>query len=416
VSSHQVEGGNYNNWTVWELKNAKRLAESAKEKNSHLPSWKRIKKMATNPENYISSLAIDHYNRYEEDFDLVEKMNLNAFRFSIEWSRIEPKEGVWNEKEIEHYRRYIKALRKRKIEPILTLYHWTVPVWFAEKGAFLRAGNIKYFVRFAEKVVEELGSDLKIIITINEPDTVAGMGYFMENHPPAEHSLRKTIWVYRNHLRAHKLVYRAIKKKSRDFQVGFVKSYAHVMAGDGNLLSRLAVRIDHFIRDDMILGYLGRETDFIGVNYYSTGIYKGFRIVNNDDPNSIFFRKNEWQAGDGEVNDLGWWMQPNNLYYVLKRLSRRGKPIYVTETGVADSEDRYRKDWLDGTINSVRRAIADGADIRGYLHWSMFDNFEWAYGRWPCFGLVKIDYENNLRRVMRPSAKYYAEVIKKARS
>ncbi|MGI6612647.1 MAG: family 1 glycosylhydrolase [Candidatus Nanosyncoccaceae bacterium] len=188
------------------------------------------------------------------------------------------------------------------------------------------------------------------------------------------------------------------------------------MAGDGNLLSRLAVRIDHFIRDDMILGYLGRETDFIGVNYYSTGIYKGFRIVNNDDPNSIFFRKNEWQAGDGEVNDLGWWMQPNNLYYVLKRLSRRGKPIYVTETGVADSEDRYRKDWLDGTINSVRRAIADGADIRGYLHWSMFDNFEWAYGRWPCFGLVKIDYENNLRRVMRPSAKYYAEVIKKARS
>lgn len=399
TSAHQVEGGNHNNWSVWELENAKALAKSAQYKIGHLDAWSEIQKLATSPDNYVSGRAIDHYNRYEKDFDIVKKMNLNAFRFSVEWSRIEPEEGVWNAKEIEHYRRYIAALKRRGIEPIITLYHWTVPVWFAKKGAFARAGNIQYFVRFADKVLEELGKDLRLITTINEPDTVATHGYFTQDHPPATRSFLKMIWVYRNHLKAHKEVYALAKKRSRRFKIGFVKGYAHVSEGDERFSSRLAARLDRFIRDDVVLNYVGRKTDFIGVNYYFTDTYKGFSIVHDD----------------RAVNDLGWEMKPENLQHVLKRLGRRNKPIIVMETGVADRNDRFRKDWLNGTIRSVQQAIADGVNVQGYLHWSLFDNFEWAYGRWPCFGLIGIDYEDDLKRVPRKSAAYYAAVVRKMR-
>lgn len=399
TSAHQVEGGNHNNWSVWELENAKSLAAAASYKVGHLPAWGSIKKLATKPSNYVSGRAIDHYNRYEADFDLVKKMNLNAFRFSIEWSRIEPEEGVWDTDEIEHYRRYIAALKKRGIEPVVTLYHWTVPVWFAEKGAFARSGNVKYFVRFADKVLEQLGKDLRLVTTINEPDTVAGHGYFTQDHPPAEHSLRKMVWVYRNHLKAHKLVYKLAKKRSRRFKVGLVKSYAHIEAGDDRFSSRLAAWADRKVRDGLVLRYVGRNIDYIGVNYYFTDTYEGFRIVH----------------GNNNVSDLGWEMIPQNLLHVLRRLGKRNKPLLVMETGVADRDDTYRKDWLNGTIRAVQQAVSEGVNIQGYMHWSMFDNFEWAYGRWPCFGLVAIDYENDLKRIPRKSAAYYAAIVKKAR-
>lgn len=399
TSAHQVEGGNHNNWSVWELENAKALAKSAQYKIGHLDAWSEIQKLATSPDNYVSGRAIDHYNRYEKDFDIVKKMNLNAFRFSVEWSRIEPEEGVWNAKEIEHYRRYIAALKRRGIEPIITLYHWTVPVWFAKKGAFARAGNIQYFVRFADKVLEELGKDLRLITTINEPDTVATHGYFTQDHPPATRSFLKMIWVYRNHLKAHKEVYALAKKRSRRFKIGFVKGYAHVSEGDERFASRFAAKLDRFIRDDVVLNYVGRKTDFIGVNFYFTDSYKGFSIVHDD----------------SLVSDLGWEMKPDNLQHILKRLGRRNRPLIVMETGVADRNDRFRKDWLNGTIRSVQQAIADGVNVQGYLHWSLFDNFEWAYGRWPCFGLIGIDYEDDLKRVPRKSAAYYAAVVRKMR-
>jgi len=231
VCAHQVEGGQHNNWTVWELENAKSLAKAAEYKIGHLPIWPEVKRLATSPDNYVSGQAIDHYHRYEEDFDIMQKMNLNAFRFSIEWSRIEPREGVWDAAEIEHYRQYIQALKKRGLEPMLTLYHWTVPVWFAEKGAFARARNIDYFVRFAEKILEELGPDLHYITTINEPDTVATHGYWLLEHPPQRSNILEAFWVYRNHLKAHKIIYRIAHKQSLSCIFGnFSKTLGRSMA------------------------------------------------------------------------------------------------------------------------------------------------------------------------------------------
>lgn len=399
TSAHQVEGGNHNNWTIWELENAKVLAKAAEYKIGHLPVWPEIKKLASTPDNYVSGRAIDHYNRYEEDFDLMQKMHLNAFRFSIEWSRIEPEEGAWNVKEIEHYKQYIAALKKRGLEPMVTLYHWTVPVWFARKGAFEKASNIQYFVWFAEKILEELGKDLTFITSVNEPDTVAGHGYYLQEHPPAVRSPWKVFWVYRNHLKAHKEVYDMAKKRSRRFKVGFVKSYSAVRAGDDSRLSRFMAWGDRLVRDRLVLRYVGRKTAFIGANYYFSDAYKGLKIVNESD----------------YISDLGWEMHPENILLVLRSLARYKRPIFVMENGLADRNDAYRKDWLTKTITAVQSALKEGVDVRGYLHWSAFDNFEWAYGRWPSFGLVEIEYENDFKRVIRPSGRYYAAVVKKIR-
>lgn len=399
TSAHQVEGGNHNNWTVWELENAKALASSARYKLEHLDNWSNIKQQAVSPENYVSGRAIDHYTRYESDFDIAKKMHLNAFRCSIEWSRIEPEEGVWNAQEIEHYRQYFQSLRKRGIEPVVTLYHWTVPVWFAQKGAFARSGNVKYFVRFADKIFSELGKDLRIVTTINEPDTVAGHGYYTQDHPPAIHSPLKMVWVYRNHLKAHKLVYQAAKKYSRRLKVGFTKSYAAVMPGDERFTSRGAAWLDWLLRDWLPLTYVGRKQDYIGVNYYFTDVYKGIMTVHDAE----------------HVNDLGWEMKPENLVTVLRKLGSRKLPILVLETGVADANDAFRKNWLTATIRAVQTAMKEGVNVQGYFVWSLFDNFEWAYGRWPRFGLIEIDYADDLQRIPRPSARYYAGIVKKAR-
>lgn len=409
TSAHQVEGGNHSNWSVWELENAKALAKAAEYKLGHLPIWPEVKDLASSPDNYISGRAIDHYHRYEQDFDLLQTMGLNAFRFSIEWSRLEPEEGVWNAREIEHYRKYIKAMKARGLEPMLTLFHWTVPVWFTRKGGFERSHNIHHFVDFAARVAEEFGADLTYITTINEPDTVIGHGYITAEHPPQQHNVLKGLWVYRNLLLAHRRVYRQLHKQSSRFRVGFVKTYTHVTPGDEKRLSKVMTWLDTLLRDGLVLRYVGlRHLDFIGLNHYATDYYRGHRYI----AGQVFDDETE---PTHPVNDLGWEMQPENLEPVLNRLKKYKKPIFVMETGVADQNDAYRRQWLEGTIRAIHNAITNGANVQGHLHWSAFDNFEWAYGRWPRFGLVGIDYENDLKRFLRPSARYYAAFVKKMR-
>jgi beta-glucosidase len=396
TSAHQVEGGLHNQWTVWELENAKALTKQAEYKIAELPIWKEIKNEALDPDNYISGQAIDHFNRYEADFDIAQKMNLTAFRFSIEWSRVEPTEGSWDPAAIEHYRQYIAALKRRGLEPMMTLFHWTVPVWFAEKGGFENPANVKYFVRFAEKVLIELGKDLRYITTINEPDTVVSHGYITQEHPPQTHSYFKAFMVYRNLLFAHRQIYKLAHKMSRRYKVGFSKSYAHLRAADDRWQTRLGVRLDYWIRDDLVLWYVGRRNDFLGVNYYFSDRHSGFKVDNENE----------------NINDLGWEMRPKDLEKVLLRLGKRRKePIIITETGVADRNDSYRVAWLSQTITAVYNAMNKGVQIDGYMHWSLFDNFEWAFGRWPRFGLVEIDYKT-FERKPRISAGWYAKAVK----
>ncbi len=399
TSAHQIEGSNHNNWSVWELENAKSLAKSAEWKLSELPAWSEIRKQATDPDNYVSGIAVDHYARFKLDLALAEKLNLNAFRFSIEWSRIEPEVGVWSREAIDHYREYIREIKLRGMEPLPTLYHWTTPVWFTDMGGFEKARNISFFQRFAEKVIDEYHQDIRYITTINEPDTVMSHGYITLDHPPQSRSYLKAFLVYRNLLRAHKGVYRYAHQKSRRLKVGFTKSYAWVRAGDERLITRLAVRADLFLRDDIVIWYVRRKLDFLGVNYYFSDRHIGIGIDNTNE----------------QLNDLGWEMRPGDLKQVLIRLKKWKKPIIITESGVADHADRFRKQWIAASVAAIHGAIGEGVDVFGYLHWSLLDNFEWAYGRWPRFGLIAVDYENNLKRTVRPSGLWYAKLVKKMR-
>lgn len=399
TSAHQVEGNNHNNWTVWELENARSLAKSAEYKLADLPGWDEVRDEATDPDNYVSGIAVDHYNRYLEDIQVAKDMNLNAFRFSIEWSRVEPEQGIWNKEALEHYRQYIKAIKDAGMEPLPTLYHWTVPVWFAQQGGFERARNIRYFVRFAEKIIDEFHHDFKYLTTINEPDTVMSHGYISLDHPPQQRSYIKAVVVYRNLLKSHKLIYNYAHRKNRLLNVGFTKSYAWVRAGDDRFITRLAVGLDLFFRDDLVIRYVRRKLDFIGVNFYFSDRHVGLKIENTHE----------------KLNDLGWEMRPSDLKPVLIRLGKWKKPLIVMESGVADRHDHNRKWWIAQSLAAVQGAMKANVTVFGYLHWSLLDNFEWAYGRWPRFGLVEIDYAHNLARTVRPSGSWYGAVVNKLR-
>ncbi|HEU4830821.1 MAG TPA: family 1 glycosylhydrolase, partial [Candidatus Saccharimonadales bacterium] len=219
TAAHQVEGSNHNQWTVWELENAKAKAAQAEYHINEYASWDRIKDDAKNPDNYVSGTLANHYDSYKEDFDFLDKMHMNAYRFSIEWSRVEPEEGAWSAEAITHYRRYAEELKRRKIEPMVTLFHFTLPTWFSDKGGFERRSNVKYFTRFVEKIISELGTSVRYIITINEPEVYAFESYYLETWPPARRSVYTWWRVINNLAYAHRRATKAIHGINRRYKV-----------------------------------------------------------------------------------------------------------------------------------------------------------------------------------------------------
>jgi beta-glucosidase len=397
TAAHQVEGNTHNQWSVWELEHAKVLAEQAKYRYKHLPKWDQFKTEAQDPQNYISGQAVDHYNRYEEDFKLLKKLNMNAFRFSIEWSRIEPEEGAWNAEAIEHYRVYLQTLKKKGIEPFVTLWHWTMPTWFTDKGGFEKRRNVQYYVRFVEKIIEELGREFRYILTLNEVEVYVAQSYLEGNWPPSKQSKWTSLKVYNNLIRAHKQVYRLCKAASRRFIVGIAANVSHIYPGDDAWLTTKVAGLAQWGLEWMVAGRLKKHLDFIGLNYYFSDRFYGYRIHNPDQ----------------KVSDMGFDMQPQDIQFVLQRLYEKyNLPIIVTENGCADADDEYRRWWLTQTLMAMHKALQNGVDLQGYLHWSLLDNFEWAYGFWPRFGLIEVDRKSQTRTI-RPSAKWLSQTIAK---
>jgi beta-glucosidase len=400
TSAHQVEGGNHNQWTVWELANAAKFAKTAEQRLGWLPNWNEVKSHAQDPNNYVSGRGVDHYNLYKEDFEILKKLNLNSLRFGIEWSRLEPKEGEWDLKALEHYSEYIAQLNKQGIEPILNLWHWTEPLWFTEKGGFKKRANLKYFYRFVEKVAHEYGKSLTYVITLNEPNVYASFSFLTGQWPPQEKNLWSCSVVYWHLTRAHKEAYRILKKANPKIQVGIAGQLANIQAKrPHNLFDEISTKSMRYVWNWWFLRRIRKQQDFIGVNYYFTDYYTG-----------LFQRRNPKVP----VSDLGWYMEPEGLYPLLIRVwAHYKKPIIITETGLADEKDEYRVWWIQESIVAMQRAISEGVDVRGYLHWSLLDNFEWSYGWWPKFGLVKVDRAHGMKREVRPSAKWFAAVIEK---
>ncbi len=396
TASHQVEGGNYNQWTVWELENAKRLASTAQKRLGWMPSWDLVEKRATSPSNYVSGEGIDHYHRYEHDFDIAEKLNINSLRFGIEWSRLEPEMGKWDNEQIIHYKKYIKAMTTKGMTPVLNLWHWTLPTWFSDNGGFKNRANLVYWQGFVQKVADELLTDIDYVITLNEPNVYASFGYLNGEWPPQEKNLISMARVYWNLTRAHKQAYAIVKAKNPKIQIGIAAQLANIQAKrPHNMIDSVVTKIMRYVWNWWFLHRINNQQDFVGFNYYFTDYYKGFKRANPAVP----------------VNDLGWYMEPEGIYPLLLRVwSRFKKPIMIAENGTADEGDEYRQWWIGETIVAMERAISEGVDVIGYFHWSLLDNFEWAYGWWPKFGLIAVD-RNTMKRQVRKSALWYAEQI-----
>lgn len=399
TAAHQVEGGLENQWSVWELSHAKELAQTAHQRLSWLPNWHDVKPLAEKPENYVSGRGVEHYKRYKEDFALLQQLNMNAFRFGIEWSRLEPEQGVWDQVEIDHYKQYITELRKHGVEPFVNIWHWTVPTWFADKGGFKRKANIQYFLNFVEKISEELLEDVNYVITLNEPNVYASFSYMTGEWPPQEKNMLSFLGVYWNLTRAHRQAYKLLKKRKPSLHIGVATQLANIQAKrPHNFFDELSTKWMRYFWNWWFLRRIRKQQDFVGFNYYFTDYYTG--MLKRENPHI-------------PLNDLGWYMEPEGLYPLLLRTwVRFKKPIFVTENGVADANDEYRRWWIEETIVAMERAISEGVDLRGYFHWSLLDNFEWKFGWWPKFGLVEVDREQGMKRTIRPSAKWFAKRIK----
>lgn len=298
TASHQVEGGTQNDWTEWEKQNAKRLVEKAARR-----AWPDfVLKNYPSPlqeDNYISGRACDHYNRFCEDFDLAKSLGHNAHRFSIEWARIEPREGEFDEKEIKRYRTVIHALRERGLEPFLTVWHYTLPLWLAAKGGLSNRRFPDYFARYAGRLVAEFKNDIRFWITINEPEVFI-------NRPPT----KRPRWLFlasMNRLAiAHKKARAAIKKEAPRANVGAAMCIVYFQSAGGLVNSFLKWAVDH-IGNFYFLNRIRRHADFIGLNYYFRNrIDYGF----NKNPNRL-------------TNDFGWEIFPGGPTRTKKRSEER---------------------------------------------------------------------------------------------
>ena len=397
VSAHQVEGGNDNQWTEWELANATHQAKSAPNKYGYLPNWPKIKAQATDPRNYVSGRASEHKKYFKQDFELLRSLNLNTLRFSIEWSRVEPSEGEYSRSALKFYKTYFNELKRQGITPVVTLFHFTLPKWFAEKGGFAKRANIKYFEQFVEVITKAFGNDFTYVTILNEPTIYANLGYREGKWPPESENIIKAVRVTLNLIRAHKKAARVLLKFRPDYKIGIAHNCIDFYSGDEKLSTRLNVRFLRFVSNHFFLDRIKKYLDFVGVNYYFADRHYGLSLHFNNP--------------DKHRSDLGWNMEPERISNVVHDIWCRYKlPIMVTENGVADSTDKYRKWWIAETLKEIIKLKKKGVGLFGYIDWSLLDNFEWADGHWPKFGLIAVDRETMQRKV-RPSAKWFGAIV-----
>jgi beta-glucosidase len=408
-SSYQCEGGNTNNqWYRWEQQGRILSGEPC----GNAANW---------------------WKAAEKDFELAEQMENNALRLSLEWSRIEPAEGQWESTAIDRYREMLVDLRRRHMVPIVTLHHFTEPLWFVDRGGFANEGNIRFFIRYVNYVVGVLRDLCDFWVTVNEPNVYATQGYELGSFPPGEQNILRTFQVLRNLLQAHVETFYAIRRLQPEAQIGYCLHYRlfdpadplslldHAVAGLQDTFFNWAVlqaaetgRLPFPV--NTLLSPVPRAAgarDYHGVNYYTRDMVRFDSTVPAELFGRRFVRSGVIRNDPGLDNTFGE-IYAEGLYRVLKAVYRRtrgNKPLYITENGFSDTLDDRRPRATLEHLATVHRAIREGVPVGGYMHWSLVDNFEWNNGWQVRFGLIEIDPITQ-QRMPRRSASMYGEICR----
>lgn len=403
TSSHQVEGNNTsNNWAAWE-------AQEGRIKFGHK-----------------AGLACDWWGgRWKEDFDRAADTGQNANRLSIEWSRIQPKPDSWNEEALNYYREMIRGLEQRNMTPMVTLHHFSDPLWLMEMGGWENPDVPALFDKFVAKVVEALKEYVSLWVTINEPNVYTYGGYLGGGFPPGKNDLKSAFVVLSNVARAHALAYRTIHRIQKHGQVGIALNYrSFAPARSASPFDRWMAAFLHnnfnlsFIRaiSDGTFNFALQKTtipeaaktqDFVGINYYSRDLVTFKPLAFKALFHKLSYPKNADLSDTGFIANI-----PEGMFEALKWANRFNLPIIVTENGVEDADDHLRPRYTIQHIHQMWRAVNFNYPIKGYFHWSLVDNFEWERGWTQRFGLWGLDPETQVR-TRRPSVDMYADICQR---
>ncbi|MFN2151093.1 MAG: glycoside hydrolase family 1 protein [Anaerolineales bacterium] len=399
TASHQVEGNNINNnWYAWE-------------KSGHIVNRQSC------------GLACDWWGgRWREDFDRAAEAGQNAHRLSVEWSRIQPESKRWDEDALDYYRQMLRGLIERGLTPMVTLHHFSEPLWISELGSWQNEAICEHFGAFVRKTVEALQEYVPFWCTINEPNVFATLAYLTGDFPPGKKSLPAVYQVITNLIKGHSIAYQIIHQIQPEAKVGLAHQYRGFQAAHPRSpLDHWAANITSRTFNNAIPGTLINGTlrflgirkhlsaaagtqDFFGLNYY-TRENVAFDPLS---PGTLFSKR--FYPPDADFSPTGFIANdPQGFFQALKWARGFNLPIFVTENGTEDSEDNFRPRYLAEHIHQLWHAVNFNWRIQGYFHWSLTDNFEWERGWTQRFGLWELDPVSQERH-KRPSADLYAAI------
>ena len=402
TSAFQIEGNIQNDFTDWEKEG----------------------KFKINGLNPVYENGSNHWDLWETDFEYLKELNVNSYRFSIEWARIEPLRNEYSREAIDKYHKMIDKLIDMGIEPIITLHHFTHPKWFHSLSPWTDKSSIEIFTKFAQKIVNEFSKKIKYWITFNEPLVWALAAYGDAKFPPGKKDLSKVMDVIYNILYTHVKIYDIIKDVDDNLRVGIAKHFvvfkeARNFIFDKNLVNKLhqffnVMLLESFKTNSLqfnfplLLKYnsyipLDDKIDFWGVNYYYR-LHAKFKM-NIQNPMELFAKE--------PATDMGWEIYPKGLNKILKLVYSTKKEIFITENGIATEDEQLRKKFIKKHLKIVKSHIRKNKLLRGYFYWSLLDNYEWLEGKSKRFGLIHVDYKNGFKRKLKPSAKTYSKLIRK---
>ncbi len=384
TSAHQVEGWNDNSdWWDWEHR------------------------AGTIADGQLSGRAADHYHKFHQDFDTVQELAQNIHRLSIEWSRIEPSMGNFDQEQIDHYIAVLSDLKERGIQTMVTLHHFTNPKWFAKMGGFEKRQNVELFLRYVKRVVLDLQPYVDYWITINEPNVYVLMSYMLGLWPPGKTNKLAGYRVFKHLALAHKRAYHLIHDliRSTDVRVGYANNViSFAPENHHSLIEWFAVRFMDWIWNHFFIERTKGTHDFLGMNYY---VHRRLRRSRLGKISDLVDGVDEGR----EQSDLDWEVFPPGLYDALLDMHEYHLPIFITENGISTVNDDRRSRYIVSYLKELYHAIQNGVDVKGYLYWSLLDNFEWDKGFKARFGLVEVDFASLDRRI-RTSAYVYKRICK----